>query len=89
MTENNKKNLEILTNQYNAVVKQNQSLQKVILWQQDQMQKDQEYLVKLEEANMLYEQDIEALKRQVEALQDRLNDYKNTITEIKKLVNVV
>ena len=89
MTENNNTDLEILANQYNAVVKQNQSLQKVILWQQDQMQKDQEYLVKLEEANMLYEQDIEALKRQVEALQDRLNDYKNTITEIKKLVNVV
>jgi len=58
----------IVSAQYNAVVKQNQSLQRTVLWQQEQMQKDNDYLIKLEEANMLYEQDIETLKRQVEAV---------------------
>ena len=49
------------------------------------MQKDNDYLIKLEEANMLYEQDIEILKRQVEALQQELEKYKRAINRITKL----
>ena len=62
--------LAAVSNQYNTVVKQNQSLQKTIQWQKDQMDKDNAYLIKLEEANMLFEQDNENLKRQVETLQE-------------------
>lgn len=61
-----------ITNQYNQVVKQNQSLQSQLLWQKGEMDKDNQYLIKLEEANMLLEQDVEALKRQVEALQEKI-----------------
>ena len=77
--------LKVVSDQYNAVVRQNQSLQKEVLWQQDQMQKDNDYLIKLEEANMLYEQDIETLKRQVEALQEELEKYKRAIQTVDKL----
>lgn len=45
--------------QYNKVVEQNQSLQKQILWQKEQMEKDNQYIVKLEEANMLLLQQVE------------------------------
>lgn len=45
--------------QYNKVVEQNQSLQKQILWQKEQMEKDNQYLIKLEEANMLLLQQVE------------------------------
>ena len=55
-----------ITNQYKQVVKQNQSLQQEVLWQKAEMEKDNQYLIKLEEANMLYEIDIEALKRRVD-----------------------
>ena len=55
-----------ITNQYNQVVKQNQSLQSQLLWQKGEMDKDNQYLIKLEEANMLLEQDVEALKRNVD-----------------------
>lgn len=58
--------------QYNQVVKQNQDLQKEIKWYKEQMGKDNQYVIKLEEANMLLEQDVETLKMQVEALQDAL-----------------
>ena len=58
--------------QYNQVVKQNQDLQKEINWYKEQMGKDNQYVIKLEEANMLLEQDIETLKTQVEALKDAL-----------------
>lgn len=58
--------------QYNKVVEQNQSLQKQILWQKERMEKDNQYLIKLEEANMLFEQDVEILKRQVESLKAEL-----------------
>ena len=61
-----------ITNQYNQVVKQNQSLQQEVLWQKNEMQKDNQYLIKLEEANMLLEQDVETLKKQVEALQEKI-----------------
>lgn len=63
--------------QYNLVVKQNQSLQKNILWLKGQMEKDNQYLIKLEEANMLLEQDVETLKAQVEILNERLKKYEN------------
>ena len=59
--------------QYNQVVKQNQDLQKEINWYKEQMGKDNQYVIKLEEANMLLEQDVETLKTQVEALQDVLH----------------
>lgn len=58
--------------QCNQVVKQNQNLQKEINWYKEQMGKDNQYVIKLEEANMLLEQDIETLKTQVEALKDAL-----------------
>lgn len=45
--------------QYKKVVEQNQSLQKQILWQKEQMEKDNQYIVKLEEANMLLLQQVE------------------------------
>lgn len=83
--EDSCKLLKVVSDQYNAVVRQNQSLQKEVLWQQDQMQKDNDYLIKLEEANMLYEQDIETLKRQVDALQDELEKYKRATKTIDKL----
>lgn len=54
--------------QYNLVVKQNQSLQREVLWQKEQMEKDNQYLIKLEEANMLLEQDVEILKRQLKTI---------------------
>ena len=57
--------------QYNLVVKQNQSLQREVLWQKEQMEKDNQYLIKLEEANMLLEQDVETLKRQLETIKER------------------
>ena len=41
------------------------------------MEKDNKYLIKLEEANMLLEQDVEALKRQVEALKERYEGNEN------------
>lgn len=75
----------IISAQYNAVVKQNQSLQGTVLWQQDQMRKDNEYLIKLEEANMLHEQDVEILKRQVEALQEEIEKYKRAINKVNSL----
>ena len=82
--------------QYNAVVEQNASLQKTVSWQKEQMQKDNDYLVKTEEANMLYEQDVEALKKQVDALQEELSKYKRavekvddlTVSEIKKGLSI-
>ena len=60
-------------NQYNQVVKQNKNLQKEIRWYKEQTEKDNQYVIKLEEANMLLEQDVETLKTQVEALQDALH----------------
>lgn len=66
-----------ITNQYNQVVKQNQSLQSQLLWQKGEMDKDNQYLIKLEEANMLLEQDVETLKRQVEALKERYEGNEN------------
>ena len=60
-------------NQYNQVVKQNKNLQKEIRWYKEQAEKDNQYVIKLEEANMLLEQDVETLKTQVEALQDALH----------------
>lgn len=57
--------------QYNLVVKQNQSLQREVLWQKEQMEKDNQYLIKLEEANMLLEQDVETLKKQLETIKER------------------
>lgn len=82
--------------QYNAVVEQNASLQKTVSWQKEQMQKDNDYLVKTEEANMLYEQDVEALKKQVDALQEELSKYKRavekaddlTVSEIEKGLSI-
>lgn len=74
--ENNCKLLKTISDQYNAVVRQNKSLQKEILWQREEMEKDNEYLTKLENANVLFEEDIEALKRQVDALKDELDKYK-------------
>lgn len=75
----------IISAQYNAVVKQNQSLQRTVLWQQEQMQKDNEYVMKLEEANMLYEQDIEAQKIQIAALKSELEKCKRAVEKIDTL----
>ena len=83
--QDNCKLLAAISNQYNAVVKQNQSLQKTILWQKDQMNKDNEYLIKLEEANMLFEQDVENLKRQNDTLQEELEKYKRAIKKVENL----
>lgn len=77
--------LKTVSAQYNAVVKQNKSLQETVLWQKDQMQKDNDYLIKLEETNMLHEQDIEILKRQVESLQAQVKEYKKTIHRVNSL----
>lgn len=85
--QDNCKLLAAISNQYNAVVKQNQSLQKTILWQKDQMNKDNEYLIKLEEANMLFEQDVENLKRQNDTLQEELEKYKRAIKKVNALMD--
>lgn len=77
--------LKIVNSQYEAVVKQNQSLQRQVLWQKGEMDKDQAYLIKLEEANMLFEQDVETLKRQVEALQEELEKYRKAVKKIDTL----
>lgn len=66
-----------ITNQYNQVVRQNQNLQQEVLWQKTEMEKDNQYLIKLEEANMLLERDVETLKRQVEALKERYEGNEN------------
>ncbi len=59
--------------QYNQVVKQNKDLQKEVRWYKEQTEKDNQYVIKLEEANMLLEQDVETLKTQVDALKDALH----------------
>lgn len=69
---------EALT-QYNLVLKQNQSLQREVLWQREQMEKGTQYLIKLEESNMLLEQDVEILKKQV----GLLKNYKQIIKTIQ------
>ena len=45
-----------------------------MLWYKEQAEKDNQYLIKLEEANMLLEQDVETLKQQIEALKERLKN---------------
>ena len=79
--------LKMTTAQYEAVVKQNASLQSEVLWLKGEMQKDNNYVIKLEEANMLLEQDVETLKRQVEALQEELAKYKNAVKKIDTLTD--
>lgn len=49
------------------------------------MQKDNDYLIKIEEANMLYERDIEALKKQVDALKEELNKYIKAVEKVDDL----
>lgn len=66
--------LALVKSQYDKVVEQNQSLQRNLLWYKEQAEKDNQYLIKLEEANMLLEQDIETLKQQIEALKERLKN---------------
>lgn len=79
-------NLLKMSEQHNSnIVKQNQSLQKTVLWQQDQMQKDNDYLIKLEEANMLLEQDVEVQKRQIDALKEELEKYKRATDKVNSL----
>ena len=79
------KELATVSAHYRAVVEQNASLQKTVLWQKEQMQKDNDYLIKIEEANMLLEQDVETLKRQVDALQDELEKYKKAVEKIDEV----
>ena len=81
------KPLKMTAAQYEAVVKQNASLQSEVLWLKGEMQKDNNYVIKLEEANMLLEQDVETLKRQVEALQEELAKYKNAVKKIDTITN--
>lgn len=64
-----------ITNQYNKVVQQNKDLQKENQWLKQQMNTDNQYVIKLEEANMLFEKDVEILKRQIEELKKEI--YKN------------
>ena len=68
--QDNCKIVEQITNQYNAVVKQNRHLQREILWVKSEMETDNQYLTKLEEANLSLEQDVEMLNRQVELLKE-------------------
>lgn len=80
--------LLIMTNsQYEAVVKQNQSLQNEVIWRKKQSDKDNDYIIKLEEANMLLEQDVETLKKQLEALQEELAKYQKAVMKIDTLTN--
>lgn len=80
--------LIMANSQYEAVVKQNQSLQSEVLWRKNEMDKDNNYLIKLEEANMLLEQDVETLKRQNETLQEELAKYQNAVKKIDNLTNI-
>lgn len=63
--------LALVKSQYDKVVEQNQSLQRNLLWYKEQAEKDNQYLIKLEEANMLLEQDVETLKKQLETIKER------------------
>ena len=63
--------LALVKSQYDKVVKQNQSLKRNLLWYKEQAEKDNQYLIKLEEANMLLEQDVETLKKQLETIKER------------------
>ena len=63
--------LALAKSQYDKVVEQNQSLQRNLLWYKEQAEKDNQYLIKLEEANMLLEQDVETLKKQLETIKER------------------
>lgn len=67
----------LVKSQYDKVVEQNQSLQRNLLWYKEQAEKDNQYLIKSEEANMLLEQDVETLKQQIEALKERYNENEN------------
>lgn len=63
--------LALVKSQYDKVVEQNQSLQRNLLWYKEQAEKDNQYLIKLEEANMLLEQDVETLKKQLKTIKER------------------
>ena len=63
--------LALVKSQYDKVFEQIQSLQRNLLWYKEQAEKDNQYIIKLEEANMLLEQDIETLKKQLETIKER------------------
>ena len=63
--------------QYEKVVEQNRNLQQELNKYKSDAEKDNSYLAKIEESNMLLEQDVEALKRQVEALKERYQGNEN------------
>lgn len=52
-------------NQYDAVVKQNQSLQTELRFAKDNAEKDNKYIRELEEANMLLQQENERLRGRI------------------------
>ena len=60
--------LALVKSQYDKVVEQIQILQRDLLWYKEQAEKDNQYLIKLEEANMLLEQDVETLKKQLKTI---------------------
>ena len=63
--------LALVKSQYDKAVEQIQSLQRNLLWYKEQAEKDNQYLIKLEEANMLLEQDVETLKKQLKTIKER------------------
>ena len=60
--------LALVKSQYDKAVEQIQSLQRNLLWYKEQAEKDNQYLIKLEEANMLLERDVETLKKQLKTI---------------------
>lgn len=66
--QENCKELQTAITQYNKVVEQNQNLQSEIHWYKSEADKDEKYLIKLEEANMSLDNENEKLKRALEAI---------------------
>lgn len=60
-------------NQYDAVVKQNQSLQAELRFANDNNKKDEEYIRQLEEKNMLLEEEVKKRDRNIANLFEEKN----------------
>lgn len=77
-------------NQYDAVVKQNQSLQAELRFANDNNKKDEEYIRQLEEKNMLLEEEVKKRDRNIanlfeekNALHKLIDKYANALKMIR------
>lgn len=79
------KELQMAITQYNKVVKQNQNLQSEILWHKAQNEKDNKYIIELEEKNMLQEEKLKqvlAAANEIFWRTDEANKFRRLIKNI-------